>query len=82
VIQTSSDPLEINRRREKRLQASKTKIKFCFFFNKFFVIEKNSIRVKKSAEFVNDDDEDESSMDIADTVEVMTTQMESKSEQV
>jgi hypothetical protein len=41
------------------------------------------MRVKKSAEFINDDDdEDESSMDVADTVEIMTTQTESKSEQV
>jgi len=62
---SSSDPLEINRRREKRLQT-----------------RKNSMRIKKSAEFVNDDDEDESSMDVADTVEVMTTAMESKFEQV
>ncbi|CAF2009966.1 unnamed protein product [Rotaria magnacalcarata] len=61
---SSSDPLEINRRREKRLQS-----------------KKNSIRIKKSAEFVNDDDEDESTMDIADTVEIATTALESKSEQ-
>jgi hypothetical protein len=43
------------------------------------------LRIKKSAEFINDDgddDEDESSMDVADTVEVMTTAMESKYEQV
>ncbi|CAF2956102.1 unnamed protein product [Rotaria sp. Silwood2] len=62
---SSSDPLEINRRREKRLQA-----------------KKNSIRIKKSAEFINDDDEDDGSMDVADTVEVMTTTMESKFEQI
>ncbi|CAF5184506.1 unnamed protein product, partial [Rotaria magnacalcarata] len=43
--------------------------------------KKNSIRIKKSAEFVNDDDEDESTMDIADTVEIATTALESKSEQ-
>ncbi|CAF3502674.1 unnamed protein product [Rotaria sp. Silwood1] len=62
---TSSDPLEINRRREKRLQA-----------------KKNIIRIKKSAEFINDDDEDDSSMDVADTVEVITTTIESKLEQI
>ncbi|CAM4861524.1 unnamed protein product [Rotaria socialis] len=62
---SSSDPLEINRRREKRLQS-----------------KKNSIRIKKSAEFVNDDDEDGSSMDVADTVEITTTALESKIEQI
>lgn len=40
------------------------------------------MRVKKSAEFIHDDDEDESSMDVADTVEVTTTQVESKLEQM
>jgi hypothetical protein len=40
------------------------------------------MRIKKSAEFINDDDEDESSMDVADTVEVMTTTVQSKSEQM
>ncbi|CAF1057181.1 unnamed protein product [Adineta ricciae] len=64
---SSSDPLEINRRRERRLQS-----------------KKNSTRVKKSAEFVDDEDEDEnedeSSMDVADTVEVSTTQPISKME--
>lgn len=41
------------------------------------------MRVKKSAEFINDDDdEDDSSMDVADTVEVVTSAMESKSEQL
>ncbi|CAF3576107.1 unnamed protein product [Rotaria sordida] len=44
--------------------------------------KKNSIRIKKSAEFINDDDEDDSSMDVADTVEVMTTTNESKFEQM
>lgn len=48
----------------------------------FFFIEKNSTRATKSAEFVNDDDADDSSMDVADTVEVMTTAVQSKSEQM
>jgi hypothetical protein len=56
------------------------------FTDYFFLSEKNSMRIKKSAEFINDeDDEDdgnESSMDVADTVEVTTTAMESKFEQV
>lgn len=39
--------------------------------------------MKKSAEFINEEeDDDESSMDVADTVEVSTTPMESKLEQV
>lgn len=44
--------------------------------------------MKKSAEFINDDededddDDEESSMDVADTVEVTTTALESKLEQV
>ncbi|UJR30667.1 hypothetical protein I4U23_018191 [Adineta vaga] len=65
---SSSDPLEINRRREKRLQS-----------------KKNNTRLKKSAEFIDEDDDDDdgdSSMDVADTVEVMTTQSESKLEQI
>lgn len=51
-------------------------------------LEKNSTRMKKSAEFVHeededdDDDDEESSMDIADTVEVTTTALQSKLEQV
>lgn len=51
-------------------------------------LEKNSTRMKKSAEFINededddDDDIDESSMDVADTIEVRTTPLESKLEQV
>lgn len=47
------------------------------------------MKIKKSAEFINEDDDDddnneddESSMDVADTVEITTTAMESKSEQV
>ncbi len=46
------------------------------------LLEKNSMRVKKSAEFINDNDEDDSSMDVADTVEVMTTPIQSKSERM
>ena len=40
--------------------------------------------MKKSAEFVHEeeDDDEESSMDVADTVEVTTTALESKLEQV
>lgn len=69
---TSADPLEINRRREKRLQK-----------------RNNSLKIKKSAEFIDDDDdedeyedEDQRSMDIADTVEVTTSHVnQSKMEQ-
>jgi hypothetical protein len=45
---------------------------------------KNSTRVKKSAEFIDDDDDDDedNSMDVADTVEVMTSQAQSKLEQM
>ena len=62
-----------------------------FFFSSlsnmfsFIFKEKNSMRVKKSAEFINDDDDDDddqSSMDVADTIEIVTTGMESKFEQV
>lgn len=41
--------------------------------------------MKKSAEFIDEDDDEDNednSMDVADTVEVTTTQAESKSEQM
>ena len=51
----------------------------------FISAEKNSLRIKKSAEFIDDEDEeedevDETSIDVADTVEVVTTGIESKHE--
>ena len=83
--------MQINRRREKRLQASKSnqRLKMLSYLTMLSVfLEKNSTRMKKSAEFINededddDDDIDESSMDVADTIEVRTTPLESKLEQV
>ena len=57
----------------------------------FVFAERNSSRIKKSAEFIDDDEDDneagadedevdESSINVADTVEVVTTTIESKHE--